>query len=247
MKILIANGCSHTAGSDIDPENKFKCPESAWPRWVADHYNIPYLNIAAGSSGNEQICRSSIISISNIIENEKLYETSDIIVCILWSGFDRYEYWSNYQGCHRSMSLTSTYKVSGDFLYEVGKYIESRSLIEPESYSNYKNLYHMYVLAKFLESYNIKYYFGNALKHFTPVSEFKAHVNLKYEYSNLLELYGNRKQNHLGFFDEDNTYKYILRDMPHTPDGVHWGIEGQQFYANHFIKHMEEVDGRMGN
>jgi hypothetical protein len=243
-KILIANGCSFTAGHGIDPNNVEECKEAAWPRWVADHYNYNWVNMAIGGSGNEQISRTTIITLSNLIEIDKV-NPEDIIVCILWSGFDRYEYWSNKQGIHRSVSLNS--KVLGSFSYEAKKYVEARSIMEPDNYSNYKNLYYIYTLAKFLDSYKIKYYFGNAIREFTQLHEFEAHPNLINEYSNLLNLYGNRKYSHLGFFDKDKVYKYILKDMPRTPDGFHWQIDGQKKYAMHFIEHMEQVDDRMGN
>jgi hypothetical protein len=243
-KILIANGCSFTAGHGIDPNNFEECREAAWPRWVADHYNYNWVNMAVGSSGNEQMSRSTIITISNLIEVDKC-NPEDIIVCILWSGFNRYEYWSNQQGHHFSLSLN--HKKLGSFEYEAKKYVEAKSVIEPDNYSNYKNLYYIYTLAKFLESYNIKYYFANAINEFTQLHEFEGHPNLKHEYSNLLNLYGNRKENHLGFFDKHKLYDNILKDMPRTIDGSHWGIDGQKKYAMHFIENMEIVNANSGH
>ena len=243
-KILIANGCSFTAGHGIDPNNFEECKEAAWPRWVADHYNYNWANMAVGSSGNEQISRSTIITISNLIEVDN-FNPEDIVVCILWSGFDRYEYWSNEQGRHFSLSLN--HKALGSFEYEAKKYVEAKSVIEPYDYSNYKNLYYIYTLAKFLESYKIKYYFANAISEFTQLEKFESHPQLKTEYSNLLNLYGNRKNNHLGFFDKEKLYTRILKDMPRTPDGSHWDVDGQKKYAMHFIENMEHVNVNSGD
>lgn len=243
-KILIANGCSFTAGQDLDPNNINQCGEKAWPRWVADHFKYNWVNMAVGSSGNEQISRSTILVISNLIELDK-FNPEDIVVCILWSGFARHEYWCEDNGCHRSLSLSS--KVFGKFSYKIRKYIEACSLMQPDNYSNYKNLYYIYTLAKFLESYKIKYYFGNAIRPFIKPEQFSGHPNLVNEYKNLVHLYGSRKETHLGFYENEHTYKHILKDFPNTADGVHWDVTGHIEYANRFIKHMQEVDGRVGN
>lgn len=246
MKLFLANGCSHTAGTDINPNKLNSCAEEAWPRWVADHYNIPYVNIAEVGSGNEQISRSTFITISNIIELDNV-NPKNLIVGICWSGFDRYEYWDSENNKHKSFALSSTSVVNPPKDI-VKRYIETRSLIEPEEYSNYKNLYYMIQTAKFLESYGIKYYFSNCLNSFDNPSNISSE-QLKNEYINLLNLYGDRIDNHLGFFDNSQTLRTLLQPIKYSPygNGYHWGREGQQLYANYFIKHMEEVDGRMGN
>lgn len=242
MKILLANGCSHTAGSDIDPDNMRSCAEQAWPRWVADHYKIPYVNIAEGGSGNEQISRSTILTISNLIDIDKV-NPKDLIVTICWSGFDRYEYWSEDHQQIRSFALSSVKSPynPGEL---VKKYIEYRSLVEPENYSNYKNLYYIYNTAKFLELNNIKYYFSSALNSFIPPAQLESGSKIKEMYQNILNLYGKRIDNHLGFFDNRKTFRTYLQDVPRSEYGMgtHWGTEGQQKYANFFIEHMESIN-----
>ena len=131
MKILIAGGDSHTAGQDIDKNNINNCPQLAWPRWVADHYNISWANLGMGSSGNEQISRTVITCVSRLIEIDKI-DPKDIIVCIAWSGFDRYEYWDTQNGMHRSLSLSSA--VFSNFPSDLKRYVEVRSMIDPPNY-----------------------------------------------------------------------------------------------------------------
>jgi hypothetical protein len=249
MKLLLANGCSHTAGSDIDSNNLSRCVESAWPRWVADHYGIKFLNIAEPGSGNEQISRSTIMMVSNLIEFEKILP-EDLSVCIAWSGFDRYEYWSDKHDQFKSytINMVSDAKRKYNPGDDVRKYIEYRTLIETSDYSQYKNLYYIYTTAKILDSYNLKYYFSNTYQTFQYPQQLKQSENLTNIYVNMLNLYGNRLENHLGFFDAEKTLKNILKNIPNSPYGFgHWGEDGQKEYAKHFIKHMEEVDGRMGN
>jgi hypothetical protein len=242
MKIFLANGCSNTAGTDIDPNNLPKCSEEAWPRWVADHYKIPYVNIAEGGSGNEQISKTTIIAVSNLIEIDK-FPAQDLIVGICWSGFDRYEYWDSEKQAHRSFALSSTSVVTKPKEI-VKKYIEIRSLMEPEDYSNYKNLYYIYTTAKILESYGVKYYFSNCLNSFAHPSILKSPDKFIEMYSNLLDLYGTRIENHLGFWENKDTFRTMLQPIKCSPygNGYHWGRDGQQFYADRFIKHMESIN-----
>jgi hypothetical protein len=237
---LLANGCSHTAGTEIDPNHIPKCVEEAWPRWVADHYNIPYINIAQGGAGNEEISRSTIHKVSTLIERDNT-NPSELIVVICWSGFDRYEFWDTDRNVHRSISIG--YR-NPSFIAK--KYAEIRSLMEPENWSNYKNLYYVYITSKFLESYGIKYYFSNAIRSFTYPAIFEAHPNLKEDYIDMLSMYGTRIDNHMGFFDNKQIFNALLEHLPRSGLGgnFHWGRDGQQLYAKHFIKHMEEVDAR---
>ena len=243
MKILLANGCSHTAGVDIYPDQLHKCPEMAWPRWVADHYGYQYFNIAMGGSGNEQISRSTVVAIGNMIEIEKK-DPKDIVVAVCWSGFNRYEYWHAGDQKHKSYSLNiskSPYVPEEIYL----KYIEARTMVEPEEYANYKNLYYIHTLAKVLESYGVKYYFANCLQTFIEPRKFKGSNNLRSEYYNLLELYGSRIENHLGFFDRSKIFYEHLQGTPKSPHGLgmHWGEAGQKKYAELFIQHIETHGG----
>ena len=243
MKILLANGCSHTAGVDIDPNKLYRCPEKSWPKWVADHYNWQYNNIAMGGAGNEQISRSTIVAIGNMIEIEK-QDPKNIVVAICWSGFNRYEYWHKEDQKHKSFSLNITKSpYTPDEIYL--KYIEARSMVEPEDYANYKNLYYIHTLAKVLESYGVEYYFANCLQTFTLPKDFKGSSNLRSEYFNLLELYGSRIERHLGFFNKHKTFFQQLQGTPKSPHGLgmHWGEEGQKKYAEFFIQHMKEHGG----
>lgn len=242
MKLFLANGCSNTAGTDIDPNNLVKCPEEAWPRWVADHYKSPYVNIAEPGSGNETISRSTITTVSNIIEMDK-FPANNLVVLISWSGFDRYEYWDSEKQDHRSHALSSTSVVKKPNKL-VTDYINLRSLMEPDDYSNYKNLFYIYTTAKILESYGVQYYFSNCLNPFTLPEKLNLSGNLSGLYKNALDLYGSRMEKHLGFWKDCDTFQSVLQHIPRSPYGnkYHWGREGQQFYAEHFIKHMESVN-----
>jgi hypothetical protein len=218
------------------------CPELTWPRWVSDHYGINYVNIAQGGAGNEQIARSTTLKVSRLIDIEKV-DPKDFMVCVLWSGFDRYEYWDKEKDQHRSFSPHNM-KAPWQPEETVRRYTQLRSLIEDEEYSNYKNLYYMYTLVKVLEGYGVEYFFGNSLNIFKPLDRIVASENFKKQYAGLLELYGNRINRHLGFSDVRYSYRKYLTDIRPSEksplgSGSHFSEEGQKRYAELFIKHIE--------
>lgn len=246
MKLLIANGCSHTAGTEIDPDNLKFCHDKVWPKFVADHHKMGYINIAEPGAGNEQISRSTILFLADLIENKRV-DPSTLVVTILWSGFDRYEYWSEQFKSIKSFALTTVFGFNpGE---TVKKYIEYRSLVEPKEYSYYKNLYYIYNTAQFLESYGIKYYFACGLNSFAHPSQLQQQ-EIKEIYCKMLDIYGSlRIDNHLAFFDNNEAFRSYLQSTPRSPYGgnTHWGEEGQKKYAELFIKHMEKVDADSRN
>lgn len=245
MKIFLANGCSNTAGSEMRSDDMRYCHELSWPQWVSEHYGYRNINIAEPGSSNEQINRSTIVYVSNLI---KTVDPKDLVVGILWSGFDRYEFWSKETDNFKSLSMTSRmYNNMTD--QTLKKYIEYRSLIETEEYSYYKNLYYIYNTALFLESHNIEYYFANCMHVFLAPDILNASENFKQNYANLLSLYGSRGNKHLGFGNGDDVYIRLLRQVPRSPlgSGMHWGEDGQKKYAEHFIQHMERVNANAGN
>lgn len=241
MKILIANGCSHTAGTNIDPDNLESCKNLAWPRWVSEHYDLDCINLAEGGSGNEQISRTIILVLSSMLSTGLV--AKDTVVAIAWSGFDRYEFWSQKTRKHMSVGLGSTMMNYVDT--DVKRYVEARSLIEFEEYANYKNLYYIYTTALYLESQGIKYIFSNALRPFKDPSTFASQRELRSEYVNLINLYGARAEQHLALFDNTQTLKSILKDTPCSPlgDKQHWSEQGQKKYAEYFIQHVENHGG----
>lgn len=242
MKILFANGDSNTIGAELNPNDIYQDPKNAWPRWLSDKYNVPAVNIAVGGSGNEQICRSTITYISAMIELDT-YKPEDIFVVILWTSFNRYEYWSYDERSHRSNSINSTHNPKGN----IRKYVEYKTLIESDHYMQYKNLYYMYNTAKFLESYGIKYFFANGLKTFMTPDDFDEsdeQNELKMEYRMLYDIYKKRIPDHLGFHDDSSLFRQYLTQQGCSLTNLgfkkHFGIDGQKQYAEFLYDRIQE-------
>ena len=79
-KLLVVGGCSFT----FEPWN--------WPKFVVEHFNGPHLlNTAMACQGNGLIAKKIIANIDKTLK-EKKYKTDDILVGIMWSGIDRYDF-----------------------------------------------------------------------------------------------------------------------------------------------------------
>jgi len=110
-KILLVNGCSHTAGSEMEYVYQPNCYHKAWPKHLGDLLKTKeVVNIAQPGASNDTIFRTTQDwIIDNVILGEEKdfdsvpeqgknaesrkpkYLPEDIIVILFWSGVDRYE------------------------------------------------------------------------------------------------------------------------------------------------------------
>ena len=238
---LVANGCSHTAGSEIEFEEQDYCCEKAWPRWLADDKGWDWINIAEPGAGNEQIRRTTFEWIAKNVEVEKKYNSDNLVVMIMWSGFNRFETWSTRANELRSNSALTDMRIESP---ELREYIKFRAMIEPLEVSQYKNLLEIYTTAKYLESLNIKYYFCNALYVWPTIQAFKGNSWLYERYDTIYRAYGNRVYRHLGFHNPQERFWQYLKPYPlsqYTKNG-HWGVDGHQAWKEYLKQWMEKID-----
>jgi hypothetical protein len=236
---LLANGCSFTAGTDSTQEKQKYNIDISWAKFLAESLNMEYANIATPGEGNEYIYMSTIDWVNK-------NPTNNLFVCILWSGFERFLTWDN--GEHKSHSLYSiTMRPTSTF---AKSYVESKALMENYEYLIYKNLFYIYMTAVFLERYKIKYCFMNAFDGFTHPDNI-TNKKIRELYITLLENYGDRIPNHLGFINREEMYSPYLREIlkiPNAPYGTktHWGENGQSEYSKLLHKHITH-NGILGN
>ena len=85
MKVLITSGCSFSDASGL-------CG-ATWPTFLEEILKSDYTHIAKGKAGhgNDYISRSIIYEVSQTLDKCK---ADDILVGIMWSGSNRYHYYS---------------------------------------------------------------------------------------------------------------------------------------------------------
>jgi hypothetical protein len=229
--LIFANGDSHTAATNPNGTT-FHNYDIAWPRWIAEQFKLDYINVSEPSSGNEQISRSTIIQIGSLI---KEVNPKDVLVTLMWAGWKRYEFWSVDELRHQSISLKTKWKPR----QEVIDYVEKRSILESDNYTHYKDLFYMYNTAVALESYGVNYIFCNANRCMLTPEEFVDSPELCNEYQQLYNLYGERKNNHIGFHDKQETFQEYVREFPTVANGPYWGVDANKAFAKLVQKRLD--------
>ena len=87
--ILLANGCSHTSGAELDENNTDYCYEKAWPKYLADYLGLKNINLSRSGASNDRIVRTTYSWISKYLSAGKNPE--DLFVVIMWTGIHRTE------------------------------------------------------------------------------------------------------------------------------------------------------------
>jgi len=88
--ILIANGCSHTAGAEIEYELQGECYDKAWPKKLADSLNFKHMNLAVSGASDDRVVRTTIECIGRL-KKEPWFDPSQLFVIISWPGLFRSE------------------------------------------------------------------------------------------------------------------------------------------------------------
>ena len=84
MKVLLTSGCSFTETE----EGHTRC----WPLPLSESLNVPLVNYAKSSVGNQYIARTIVQGVERLLEE---LSAEDLLVGVMWTGIDRHEV---YQG-----------------------------------------------------------------------------------------------------------------------------------------------------
>lgn len=238
MGIMLFNGCSHTAGSEIEYTNQTSCYEKSWGKFLSNMTGDEYINIAKGGSSNEYIFRTTQDwVIENVLIN-KLYKIEDLHVVVMWSGFDRKEIY--FPDSNRVDSINPQTDVKYQYTkmkYELEKFKDVIVYFHDTLYSNLKNLIYVNNLSIFLDTFKIKYTFLNALHSFINLEDLdKKHI-LRASYINNFWLYDdNKKIKHIGFNNTNETFfghltnKTNFKWSVHSKKG-HFGEDAHKYWA----------------
>lgn len=84
--ILLSNGCSHTAGAEIEHPWQDNCYNKAWPRHLAKILDFKSTNLAMSGASTHRVVRTTLDYLANYEGDFK-----DIFAVILWPGMLRKE------------------------------------------------------------------------------------------------------------------------------------------------------------
>ncbi len=88
--ILIANGCSHTAGAEIEAPLQGECYEKAWPKKLADSLGYKPINLAISGASDDRVVRTTIDFLGKLKKSPK-FNPNKVFVVICWPGLHRTE------------------------------------------------------------------------------------------------------------------------------------------------------------
>lgn len=238
MKILFSNGDSHTAGNELEHAWQISCYEKAWPNVLASKLNLKNINIAKAGASNYQIFRTTRDWIFENTVLNKNYKSEDLVVFIMWSGFDREEIYFPDTNVLDNMGFSSVVSLyNTELKAELKNLQESMVSFQDDIVSGYRSLNLMYCLSLFLESLNIKYHFINGLYYFLKIENVKRNHRLYDSYNNLLKMMGNRSSNFMGFYNHEDVFFNYMKDLSGIEVAKHskyshYGEDGHIHWAN---------------
>ena len=58
--LLVANGCSHTSGAEIEKHRNSECHEKAWPKHLADIWDCDHVNLSLCGGSNARVIKRGL-------------------------------------------------------------------------------------------------------------------------------------------------------------------------------------------
>lgn len=232
---LIANGCSHTSGAEIEYIRQDSCYEKAWPKYLSDKLGFLPLNISISGASNTRVIRTTIDKIGKLfLEGIK---PEEIYVIILWPGPWRTELYVSklkddpvWEGwVPLCINNDEQYKKQhSSLVYNYYKYWVAATL--DNNSAKIKYLIDVITLQNYLKAFKIKYLFWRAS--FTTLDKMNAPLTVQID-----------KKYFPSIHDDTLDYISILRNSGFTfsiAGSSHFGEDGHIFFADYLHKYIEE-------
>jgi hypothetical protein len=85
-KLLIANGCSVTYGTELTDKAR-----ESWPAVLGNLLDVPVVNLACTGGSNRRMVRTTVSNVDRVCR-EAGVDAADALVMCMWTGPDRTEY-----------------------------------------------------------------------------------------------------------------------------------------------------------
>ena len=245
--ILVANGCSHTAGAELTYPMERACYERAWPKHLADLLNCNHINLADSGASAHRIVRTTIRYVLKQFKQKN--KLDDHLFIVSWPGMFRDELYMPEEVTEKERYLfyddnwlplivgnDEAYKNS--FSHRFYTYYKSWVVCGEKVKRQIDYLQHIIMLQNFFTIYKIKYLFWNA-----------AHSPLDFKHP---ELEGYTalifKKNFPFLQDVNQCFTVLLRNnnqkiSEHSMAsgfGSHYDEEGNKWFANYLFNYMNQ-------
>ena len=231
---LIANGCSHTSGAEIEYVLQDSCYSKAWPQHLANKLNLESINLARSGASSKRVVRTTLEHIGTLFL--KGVKPEQLFVIISWPGPYRTEI---YKGAYIDdpiwqgwLPMCPNNDASYKKIYprDVYYYYKAWVTTLDGTSANIDYYNHVILLQSYLKSFKIKYLFWRAS--FTTLNKenlpLAIQIDRKYfpcvhddslDYLSLLK--------HSGF-------KFPFKNS------THHGEDGHIFFANYLYNYIND-------
>jgi hypothetical protein len=234
QRILLVNGCSHAAGSDIESravEPRGWSPQKAFGRHLADALGWRYENIAMPGGSNERIVRTTVERIGRAVHDGNV---RDLFVLIMWTGHARFEVYDDHHQCWLNLcpGVADT-PYFNEYPFAVQRYFTYHTLVRTTRTETSTRFWlEVLLLQSYLKVNAVDYLFCNSYQALDDGVQFEA-------FSQQLD-----RTRYYEPFDEARSFWWQLkyegyRVIPPT-DGViprgfqgHYGEPGHRRWAEH--------------
>ncbi len=231
---LVANGCSHTAGAEIEFPMQGECFDKAWPKHLANMWGYNHTNLSISGGSQKRIIRTTIEFIGNyLIEGKDL---KDLFVIVLWPGPYRTElYIPDMPG--REGTNWHTFVVGNKykgFPKDVTNFYKYWVLTYDTEQANVSYLLDVITLQSYLKFWKIKYFFYKAST--TSLSTFDHHQPFQLQIDNK---YFPQNQDPFGSYD--SVLHRAGFSYSKVADFGHFGEDGHMFFAKYMNRMIRKA------
>ncbi len=246
-RLLVINGCSHSAGSEIPGEgigDGRECRDRSFGSLLAKKLDRKPVHLALPGGSNEWILRSSLAWVGDNLDKIRNKEI-DVVFLVHWTGAERWEYrfperpfltpFIDYEHdtAYRNFSVGSINNMDG-FAKDIFK-VFTRMFAEGREYWSDNKLKNILSLQSFLQVMQIPYWFGNSFDAFIHTKTYLSMnklVNRKY-----YPYFGETPKSYywlcknIGFENQDKQNKLW-----------HLGADAHEYYADFLKKEFDKLE-----
>ena len=233
--LLIANGCSHTAGAEIDEPRQGESYEKAWPAHLAKRWECDHINLAISGASQARVIRTTFEKVGELLL--KKISPKDLFVIILWPGPSRTEvYDKKEKECDLWKGwtpLVAGNDYTGDRSADTLRYFQAWVNLYSSHWANTQTYIETLSLQSYLKSWGIKYFFYRAsvTKYVSDdyTKPFKIQIDRKFfpDFDNSDGCFTNLLK-HTGF-------KFIPWSLGHYPE------DGHKFFAKFLDRKIGKI------
>ena len=184
--LLVANGCSHTAGAELEWATQGDCYEKAWPKHLSDSLGYSHINLSMAGASNARVLRTTYEFIYDYKKQGKDFK--QLLFVILWPGLHRTEVYCDKDYLHAHDNNWTPIVVGNDacykefFSHSLYHYYKAWSVISTPYQSSCDFYQTTLNLQNLFNRYNIKYLFMDSTRRTTikELSYYTAHIDRKY-------------------------------------------------------------------